>query len=1115
MGPGVVDALQSRSVGFESVPSSKMGEYGSDSFSAEDMNSMTRQLQKPQRMTVPSASAATTSLNSTGCRSTSPRGGVSDTHGEPQQDDAGRAEERARQTGRSTTSSMDAPRDEGKSHGTAGRRGDLPSFAAPGEDQRASQGGQEKGGSHRVLPGAGVQRDDGGHGDEGHSEVAGGVSSQPLRPCGIRQAQRQEVSDDPDGVRGVRPLGRSDVPRGPGGQGHRPAVATTGQVADRAIGHDQRADGQGQHGPEARPEVQLRAKAADDATEQYYIGTNSEQFGGTNGSDGSGAEPPSGSDGRCDRDVAQRADGSSWGAASQGSREEERRCGHDGRLLQHGVVEYHSGEMSSPDEGDGEELPPIRSASQRLADQLKRPDRDVKLPGAQARRLEEQSWRVVPSLFQDLVGHRRPLLMECSHRPDRFLTETLREMTGKEQSAVNTHHWSCEELSGDAGVRRMRERLESESPQHVWFSPACEAFSPSQHVHQKTDQQQKELGERRRELVKQFVGMSCIVHLAIQQGIHVSVEMPAKNDAWRLPVLQSLRNKYQLMFVTAQGCMLNQHNSQGLPTRQGWSVLTTHQRLARMCDLPCRCGRHVAHGKPEVQATMEVQRCPKELAHRICHAIQQEGSHHEVVEECSGKTQLMESFGEGEFCACMDVSLPFQSRKCAMCVSSRCRTLNLPKESPESETQTEDPEDPVMELTENQVEAETCNYSQEEINSLELEAQNLEAQKDYRHCICQRFLEKLPNKPRQQHRDAIVDKIGNVIVIGAYAHGNHYGITQWTRKLPRSSRYLLSYMKYWSPEAVHCSSLFINKDRVFRMHKDNHNQPGSMNYIIGVTRFQQGEMWIEGPGSSPGCRTVYRKDPSGHQLAGHLRSVRQKVLVFDARKWHEPQKWHGQRWLVGAYTSRGYVHLNPEDKQFLKELGMVPPPATPPQGRKEQANACEEEAMAGEVKRKEIEEIKRKLYLLHAATGHGSTKHMVEALKRRKASPLVLQLAQEFKCSICQEKGKVQPRQVASLEPLPPKFHTISADVGHWVHPATGEHQNFMVIIDEGSRFRMARILVKGQKQAPTTAACTNYLQEGWFRCLGSHEPFAWTLLGVSDQEPLRVSATATVYIMM
>ncbi|CAE7244002.1 RE1, partial [Symbiodinium sp. CCMP2456] len=41
---------------------------------------------------------------------------------------------------------------------------------------------------------------------------------------------------------------------------------------------------------------------------------------------------------------------------------------------------------------------------------------------------------------------------------------------------------------------------------------------------------------------------------------------------------------------------------------------------------------------------------------------------------------------------------------------------------------------------------------------------------------------------------------------------------------------------------------------------------------------------------------------------------------------------------------------------------------------------------------------------------------------------------------------------VASLEPLPPKFHTLTADVGHWTHPTTGEQQNFMVIVDEGSR---------------------------------------------------------------
>ena len=42
-----------------------------------------------------------------------------------------------------------------------------------------------------------------------------------------------------------------------------------------------------------------------------------------------------------------------------------------------------------------------------------------------------------------------------------------------------------------------------------------------------------------------------------------------------------------------------------------------------------------------------------------------------------------------------------------------------------------------------------------------------------------------------------------------------------------------------------------------------------------------------------------------------------------------------------------------------------------------------------------------------------------------------------------------------------------------------------MVVIDEGSRFRTAKILLKGQKQAPTSAACINYLQEVWFQVFG------------------------------
>ncbi|CAE7638720.1 unnamed protein product, partial [Symbiodinium sp. CCMP2456] len=42
-----------------------------------------------------------------------------------------------------------------------------------------------------------------------------------------------------------------------------------------------------------------------------------------------------------------------------------------------------------------------------------------------------------------------------------------------------------------------------------------------------------------------------------------------------------------------------------------------------------------------------------------------------------------------------------------------------------------------------------------------------------------------------------------------------------------------------------------------------------------------------------------------------------------------------------------------------------------------------------------------------------------------------------------------------------------------------------MLVIDEGSRFRVARVLTKGSKQQPSANACLSYLQEGWHQYFG------------------------------
>ena len=110
------------------------------------------------------------------------------------------------------------------------------------------------------------------------------------------------------------------------------------------------------------------------------------------------------------------------------------------------------------------------------------------------------------------------------------------------------------------------------------------------------------------------------------------------------------------------------------------------------------------------------------------------------------------------------------------------------------------------------------------------------------------------------------------------------------------------------------------------------------------------------------------------------------------------------------------------------------------------------------------EEIRRKLYLLHAATGHGPTRHLIQALRRRGVSARVLEEARKFECQVCKEKQRSQPRPRSSLEPQPPKWSTVACDMGSFEHPLTKVTHQFLIVIDEGSRFRVGRVLGEGRK---------------------------------------------------
>ena len=254
------------------------------------------------------------------------------------------------------------------------------------------------------------------------------------------------------------------------------------------------------------------------------------------------------------------------------------------------------------------------SASQLLSQQLSiRRPKVEQLSEQQARSLEAKAASVVPSLFQDLVGYNRPVLLQYSERPDTVLMQAVQERAKSSDAAVHSGPWNGCDMLTKEGLRLLLERIRMEQPQHVWLAPPVGARSPLTNMHQRTEAQRDELQAKRHEALRRYVACACVVHLCVQQGIHVSWEMPEQSQAWRLPLLNQLRSKYDLYTAVTKGCAVNcRDQAKGALVRQGWRIITTHKQLSEGLNLGCSCPRNYQHGtcvggpkQPELPYTKE------------------------------------------------------------------------------------------------------------------------------------------------------------------------------------------------------------------------------------------------------------------------------------------------------------------------------------------------------------------------------------------------------------------------------------------------------------------------------------------------------------------------------
>ena len=440
-----------------------------------------------------------------------------------------------------------------------------------------------------------------------------------------------------------------------------------------------------------------------------------------------------------------------------------------------------------------------------------------------ARQFDFKAERLVPDAFQSLVTHGRAALFEVACGPDSLLTAKMRQLTGRESSAERLSFWNGYDMTTSLGVRAVISRIEKEKPCHVWLSLECGPFSKMQNVNQRTEKQREELKQKRNNCIRQYIGGLLVYIHCCQHGVPVTWEWSETSDAWRLPMVQRVFEKYPPKFCVVKGCRVNLRDLKTrIPLQKGWKLATTHDLLSQNMSLPCTCRE--PHAPCQGRMTRESAYYTDDFARRVCKTILEDIRSQDLRAEVTGHTGVPKGFlGQTKGCSCDVVRHPRSDLRCNLC------------------------------------------------------------------------------------------------------------------------------------EMGH--------------------EKGEPLSLVGINRGNN----------------------------------------------HE-----------------GPLTLEERDKA-LKDIATI-----------------------------------------HRNTGHGPLEHLVRALEARKTDPRIVQLAREYQCDVCRECSRRVPRPQVSLEPLPPKWKVLQADNAHLIHPHSGERVQFTLLIDEGCRFRIGKIMSVGTGSGVKAKDLVSFFQEQW-----------------------------------
>ena len=154
---------------------------------------------------------------------------------------------------------------------------------------------------------------------------------------------------------------------------------------------------------------------------------------------------------------------------------------------------------------------------------------------------------------------------------------------------------------------------------------------------------------------------------------------------------------------------------------------------------------------------------------------------------------------------------------------------------------------------------------------------------------------------------------------GAYVYSCKAGLRSNVCKFPATTKLLASILSSLFP-ARHFTSAGLFRQLRAPPHVDTNNQPGCPNLLVPASDFENGAVWVEGPGD-------HEFFVNGQKRFGTLLDVANGPCELDAQRLHATCSWSGTRLILVGFCVANCATLEPGLAARLDALGFLLPDA--------------------------------------------------------------------------------------------------------------------------------------------------------------------------------------------